>query len=334
MSEIREVAIEFMRLTPTTREEIARKLGLDDGLTGMRTDVASLEICRRVHDKGCFDEFAKLVKEARSKLNLGAAVPSEPTTPTEEIGLLREELRNQWEYNHAEMCSIRWPHPLGEMCHWPLPKILDEPARVEVGPSPPLADDDEIWRYAEEACRAWWDSFGGSADPEGEWEGLDATEQVYWVHVANSVRALGIGSRTDVGVHPDRWLPGPGWSTKVVDDPTYTPPRFADTPEEARPAFTNAGIEAAARSMSNSDVGHDADLSIDAWLFLARRAISAADRASSAVGPSPEQIDAGEKAILASEDVDDHRGFFYADLSAREIAEIVLVAACSVRGAE
>lgn len=40
---------------------------------------------------------------------------------------------------------------------------------------------------AQRACAAWWGSFGGSADPEGEWEGLDETEQHYWRNVAGAV---------------------------------------------------------------------------------------------------------------------------------------------------
>ena len=40
------------------------------------------------------------------------------------IALLREDLREQWEYNHSEHCDRDWPHPEGERCHWPLPPIL------------------------------------------------------------------------------------------------------------------------------------------------------------------------------------------------------------------
>ncbi len=49
------------------------------------------------------------------------------TEPTREellalIALLRDELRSQWESNHAEHCCWPWPHD-GE-CYWPLPEVL------------------------------------------------------------------------------------------------------------------------------------------------------------------------------------------------------------------
>ena len=52
-------------------------------------------------------------------------------TPEEEVEVLRlenaalrEELREQWESNHAEHCGSEWPHPEGKDCYWPLPAIL------------------------------------------------------------------------------------------------------------------------------------------------------------------------------------------------------------------
>jgi hypothetical protein len=42
-----------------------------------------------------------------------------------ENALLREALREQWEFNHAEHCSNEWPHAEGRECHWPLPLELE-----------------------------------------------------------------------------------------------------------------------------------------------------------------------------------------------------------------
>lgn len=64
MSQHHEVAVAFMRLPVTSRLEIARKLGLDDGLDDMRGDKASLEVCRRVFNEGCFDDFVVAVRSA------------------------------------------------------------------------------------------------------------------------------------------------------------------------------------------------------------------------------------------------------------------------------
>lgn len=64
---VKVAAVNFLRLSVTTRLEIARKLGLDEGLDAMRGDMASLEVCVRVHDQGCFDEFVKLVDEERAR---------------------------------------------------------------------------------------------------------------------------------------------------------------------------------------------------------------------------------------------------------------------------
>lgn len=41
--------------------------------------------------------------------------------------------------------------------------------------------------HAQRACAAWWGSFGGSENPEGEWEGLDVIEQDYWRDIARAV---------------------------------------------------------------------------------------------------------------------------------------------------
>jgi hypothetical protein len=42
-----------------------------------------------------------------------------------ENAALREELRNQWEYNHSEHCSRVFPHPAGTPCYWPPLAILN-----------------------------------------------------------------------------------------------------------------------------------------------------------------------------------------------------------------
>lgn len=46
----------------------------------------------------------------------------------QEAALLREELWSQWECNHAEHCSNRWPHPEGHICCWELPSCLASPS--------------------------------------------------------------------------------------------------------------------------------------------------------------------------------------------------------------
>lgn len=51
---------------------------------------------------------------------------------------------------------------------------------------------DELIAAARAACAAWWDTFGGSADPEGEWDGLDDTECDYWCHVADSALSAAV----------------------------------------------------------------------------------------------------------------------------------------------
>ena len=51
----------------------------------------------------------------------------------QQIALLKEQLREQWEYNHAEHCGSVWPHPDGDRCYWPPPKELVDPG------GPPLA---------------------------------------------------------------------------------------------------------------------------------------------------------------------------------------------------
>lgn len=59
---IRDVAVAFMTLPVTRRLEIAHQLGLDAGLDDLNVRDASLEVCRRVHNDGCFDDFVVLVK--------------------------------------------------------------------------------------------------------------------------------------------------------------------------------------------------------------------------------------------------------------------------------
>jgi hypothetical protein len=51
-----------------------------------------------------------------------------------ENALLREELWQQWQENHFEHCSRRWPHGENDPCMWPLPPILEiEPGRLALG---------------------------------------------------------------------------------------------------------------------------------------------------------------------------------------------------------
>jgi hypothetical protein len=37
---------------------------------------------------------------------------------------LRAMLQDQWEWNHDEHCSNKWPHDEGDDCYWPLPVVL------------------------------------------------------------------------------------------------------------------------------------------------------------------------------------------------------------------
>ncbi len=49
-----------------------------------------------------------------------------------ENAALREQLYEQWEANHVEHCSRRWPHAVGEQCMWPLPEALVVQASPQV----------------------------------------------------------------------------------------------------------------------------------------------------------------------------------------------------------
>lgn len=55
----RQMAIAFMKKPVTTRLEIARALGLDEGLNELSSLNASLEVCRRVRRDGRFEDFAR-----------------------------------------------------------------------------------------------------------------------------------------------------------------------------------------------------------------------------------------------------------------------------------
>lgn len=57
----RQLAVAFLRLTMTTRLDIARQLGLDDGLDEFTPHEVSNEICRRVNRRGLRDDFERLV---------------------------------------------------------------------------------------------------------------------------------------------------------------------------------------------------------------------------------------------------------------------------------
>lgn len=49
--------------------------------------------------------------------------------------------------------------------------------------------NEEMTVLAKIACAAWWDGFGESEDPSGEWDGLDEGEREQWRYIADAVRA-------------------------------------------------------------------------------------------------------------------------------------------------
>lgn len=51
---------------------------------------------------------------------------------------------------------------------------------------------EELISAAQRACAAWWDSFGGSDDPDSEWAGLDDSERDYWCFIADRVLAASV----------------------------------------------------------------------------------------------------------------------------------------------
>jgi len=106
--------------------ELAQRL--NEALASLEAALAAKDLAeaerdaaeRLLADRDALDRIA--YNAALSATDDLIACRAENARLTAALAGAREELLNQWVYNHAEHCGNDWPHE--GICHWPQPEIL------------------------------------------------------------------------------------------------------------------------------------------------------------------------------------------------------------------